>query len=59
MTPVPTQIFDGIQFHLLLGETTTTSCPEPRRLRACIAAVCPAIPAPRMSNLAISVYFND
>jgi hypothetical protein len=48
-------MFDGIQFHRLFGETTTTSWLEPSLRLACIAAVCPAIPAPRITNLLISL----
>jgi hypothetical protein len=46
-------MFEGIQFHLLLGETTTTSCLLPSLLFAWRAAVCPAIPAPSISKRAI------
>ena len=51
--PTPTQMFEGIQFHLLLGETITTSCLLPSFFFARRAAVCPAIPALSISKRAI------
>ena len=38
MSPTPTQMLDGIQFHSLLGETTTISWLRPRRRLRCSAA---------------------
>jgi hypothetical protein len=32
ISPTPTQILDGIQFHLALGETTMMSCCLPTHL---------------------------
>ena len=55
MSPTPTQMFDGIQFQRLLGETTTTSCARPSFRRKISAAVCPDTPAPRTTTLAMSV----
>ena len=39
--PTPTQMLDGIQFHLGLGETTTMSCCLPINRFRYRAAVCP------------------
>src|SRR5664279_2411473 len=55
--PTPTQMLEGIQFHRELGETTVTVCflPRPRRPRSrdrWSAAVCPEIPAPRITTSA-------
>ncbi len=46
-------MFDGIQFHFEFGVTTTTSCCLPSMRRRCRAAVCPAMPAPRITTRAI------
>src|ERR1019366_1581947 len=48
----PTQILEGIQFHLELSETTTTSWAFFSRRFRCNAAVCPDIPAPKTTTLA-------
>ena len=52
--PTPTQMFDGIQFQSAFGDTTTTSWPLPSNRRRCRAAVCPEIPAPRITTRAMT-----
>src|SRR3970040_2324306 len=52
--PTPTQMLEGIQFHLALGDTTTISCCFPIHLLRYLAAVCPDIPAPRITIRDIS-----
>ena len=52
--PTPTQMFDGIQFHSAFGDTTTTSWSLPSSRRRCRAAVCPEIPAPRITTRAMT-----
>ena len=52
--PTPTQMFDGIQFQSEFGDTTTTSWPLPSNRRRCRAAVCPEIPAPRITTRAMT-----
>jgi len=48
-------MLEGIQFHLELGETTTTSCSFGNLRRRCSAAVCPETPAPKITTRAIAV----
>ena len=52
--PTPTQMFDGIQFQSAFGDTTTTSWSLPSSRRRCRAAVCPEIPAPRITTRAMT-----
>src|ERR1022692_2765259 len=52
--PTPTKMFDGIQFQSAFGDTTTTSWPVPSNRRRCRAAVCPEIPAPRITTRAMT-----
>src|SRR5512146_2246958 len=47
--PTRTQILEGIQFHFALGDTTMISCCLPIHLLRYLAAVCPDIPAPKIT----------
>ena len=57
--PTPTQMFDGIQFQSAFGDTTTTSWPLPSNRRRCRAAVCPEIPAPRITTRAMTCLLEN